>query len=139
VVRDGSTLFHKFGEVLTDVEPSYLPGDTASAIFVGANPRNDLRLERTYAAVERKLENGEGDGEGGGGDWEVVRDDSDWGLIFTWRRTSEMLGTSEATVTWEIEDWTAPGVYRLRYFGDWKALGGSITAFEGSSKEFRVG
>jgi len=30
------------------------------------------------------------------------------------------------------------GLYRLRYYGDSKALGGSITPFEGVSGEFRI-
>lgn len=128
VIRDGS-LFRGFGDVLQDVQAEYSRGDVAKATFVAANPRNNLRLERTYAAVERRKEDGS---------WEHVRDDSDWNLVFTWRRTSEALGTSEAGVAWEIEDWAEKGVYRLRYFGDAKSLAGKITGFEGISSEFGV-
>lgn len=100
------------------------------ATFVGANPRNDLRLENTYAAVEFR--------DSPWGTWKRVRDDSDWGLIFHWKRTSELLGTSEVKIVWEIEDWTPTGVYRLRYYGNSKAVGGQISAFDGASQEFRI-
>jgi neutral ceramidase len=134
VVRDGVPFFHKFGDVLADAESEYQLGSTAKATFVAANPRNNLHLEGTYAAVERRVDLGQD----GDGTWKVVRDDTDWSLTFSWRRTSEILGTSEAEITWEIEDDAEPGVYRLRYFGDARALGGSVTEFEGACSAFRV-
>jgi len=138
VVRDGTPLFKQFGDVLQDVEHHgvYSPrkGDRVRAVFVGANPRNNLRLEGTYAAVEKLLDKGKTTQR-----WERVRDDADWGLVYHWRRTSEVMGTSEVKIVWEIEDWTEPGTYRLRYYGDAKSLfGGAITAFEGVSGEFKV-
>ncbi|KAL1907892.1 hypothetical protein Sste5344_006315 [Sporothrix stenoceras] len=127
VIRDGS-LFKKFGDVTQDVGPTYLRGDKVSAIFVGANPRNNLRLEQTYAAVERQDE--------AGGVWTTVRDDNDWSLVYRWRRLSELMATSEVEITWETEDWAQPGTYRLHYYGDSKSLGGKITPFEGVSGSF---
>ncbi|KJZ78215.1 hypothetical protein HIM_02253 [Hirsutella minnesotensis 3608] len=121
-----------FGQVLSDVNKAQLrQGERVKATFVGANPRNNLRLEQTYAAVEQRII-------GAPDEWKQVRDDSDWGLTFHWRRTSRLMGTSEVDVEWEIEDETPPGEYRLRYFGDFKSLQGHITSFEGVSKTFRV-
>jgi neutral ceramidase len=128
VVFDGAPLFKQFGEVKEDVEPSYSIGSVVSATFVGANPRNALHLGQTYAAIERL------DPESG--KWSRIRDDSDWSLIFNWKRTSEVLGTSEVTIAWETEEWVELGQYRIKYYGDWKAVGGTITAFEGTSGEF---
>jgi len=125
VIFDGTPLFKHFGDVKIDVRPSYSISSTVSATFVGANPRNNLRLEGTYAAVER-LE----------GTWKRIRDDSDWSLIFNWKRTSEILGTSEVDINWETESWVESGIYRLRYFGNSKEVGGMITDFEGTSGEF---
>jgi neutral ceramidase len=128
VVFDGTPFFKSFGEVKEDVRPSYSIGTIVSATFVGANPRNSLRLEETYAAVEKldpKLRR-----------WTRVRDDSDWGLIFNWKRTSQVLGTSDVEIVWETERWAEPGQYRLKYYGDSKSVGGTITSFEGSSGEF---
>lgn len=128
VVYDGTPFFQSFGAVTTDVRPAYSVGDTVSATFVGANPRNSLRLEQTYAAVEKLAPESNR--------WERVRDDSDWALIFNWKRTSDLLGTSEVNIVWETEAWAEPGQYRIRYFGDSKAIGGTITAFEGVTAEF---
>ncbi len=132
VLYDRPPLSKSFGDVLVDVKPSYTRHDgtpvVVTATFVGANPRNNLRLEGTYAAVERL---------GGDGTWMVVRTDWDWGLIFRWKRTSSVLATSEVSVEWEVEDWVEDGIYRLRYFGDRKApVTGKIEGFEGVSGEF---
>lgn len=133
VVRDGTPLFKEFGDVLVDVERVYRRGQEVRAVFVGANPRNNLRLEGTFAAVERlALIDGKGEA------WERVRDDEDWSLVFHWRRTSEILGTSEVEIVWETEEWADAGVYRIRYYGDAKSLGGKITAFEGVSSAFTL-
>lgn len=131
VVYDGKPWFRDFGDVKIDVSQArYQKGQQVMVTFVGANPRNDLRLEHTYAAVEFRNDSR--------GDWKRVRDDSDWGLIFYWKRTSELLGTSEVTIVWEIEDWAQSGEYRLRYYGNSKAVGGQISAFDGVSQVFRV-
>lgn len=136
VVRDGTPFGKSFGQVTQDVSSFYRVGNRITATFVGANPRNNLRLEGTYAAVE-KLE----------GrlpvTWKTIRTDADWSLLFRWKRTSDLLATSEVQVTWETDreeekDLDRGGVYRLRYFGDWKSLGGTITGFEGESAPFQL-
>ena len=130
VAFDRTPFFKSFGDVHSDVKPNYTPGSTASVTFVGANPRNDLRLEDTYAAVEQRLADGT---------WIRIRDDSDWSLIFRWKRTSSVLATSEVEISWEMEEGVVGGMYRIRYFGASKAvLGGEITQFEGMSGVFEV-
>ncbi|UNI20703.1 Ceramidase [Purpureocillium takamizusanense] len=122
-----------FGDVVSDVNVSRLRfthSETAQAVFVGANPRNNLRLEDTYAAVEYRSSPRN--------NWKRVRDDSDWDLTFHWRRTSNLRGTSEVTIAWRIEPWAPPGDYRLRYYGDFKSITGRITSFDGASRAFRV-
>ncbi|TKA30740.1 hypothetical protein B0A50_02460 [Salinomyces thailandicus] len=165
VIVDRPPLFKAFGALKSDVHASYKPGDTVSAKFVAANPRNNLRLGATFAAVEKFDYAALG--------WRRVRDDGDWGLVFEWRRTSTVAGTSEVRISWETGwetgDWRREeeevrgedgsdddeeghgellavrrrgeglrGLYRLRYFGDAKGFGGGITAFEGVSGEFRI-
>lgn len=131
VVYDRAPLFKQFGEVVYDVKPTYLPSDEARVSFVGANPRNDLRLEKTYASVEKRNDSGL---------WQSVRDDSDWSLVFEWKRVNSLLGTSQVTIKWEIEpEVQVGGIYRIRYFGAAKQpLTGKIESFEGVSGEFRV-
>lgn len=141
VVFDRPPFFKSFGQVINDVHPApYYPGEKAKVTFVGANPRNDLRLEKTYAAVEQLQPGGDD------GDWKPIRDDSDWSLLFEWKRESTALGTSEVTITWEIEDsdqvvssTLSGGRFRIRYFGASKTpITGDIVQFEGVSGEFKV-
>ncbi|OQE09299.1 hypothetical protein PENFLA_c113G09390 [Penicillium flavigenum] len=139
VVYDGAPIGKHFGNVTSEPGSGpYGPGDIVKTTFVGANPRNNLHLESTYAAVERKSDSGT---------WEAVRNDRDWNLVFTWKRTNEILGHSEVTVEWEIEDeyysvdTTSPlqaGTYRMHYYGDSKNPLGEISPFEGISGTFTV-
>ncbi len=130
VVFDRPPFFKSFGDVLEDVLPAYHPGSKAKATFVGANPRNDLRLEGTYASVEMLDSKGS---------WVQVRSDYDWSLVFEWRRTNSVLGTSEVDVTWELEEDVSEGLYRIKYFGASKTpVSGEIIKFEGFSGEFVV-
>lgn len=129
VVFDRPPFFKSFGDVLSDVNAIYHPGDTVQATFVGANPRNDLRLEDTYVAVEQYIDHV----------WTRVRDDSDWDLIFRWKRTSTVLGTSEASVEWELGEVARGAKYRIRYWGASKTpVTGGIVQFEGMSGTFMV-
>ena len=130
VAFDRAPFFKSFGDVLSDVESFYPRGSTASVTFVGANPRNDLRLGDTYAAVEKLDRSGR---------WVQVRNDDDWSLIFRWRRINSVLATSEVEITWEIEDDAERGRYRFRYFGASKTpISGAIKQFEGVSSAFGV-
>ena len=136
VLLDRPAFFHSFGDVLS--QPSkrlFRPGETVSVRFVGANPRNNLRLEETFAAVEKQ---------GRDNSWTAVRDDADWSLVYRWARTSTVLGTSEVTIEWAVEDGAKvakraeQGVYRIKYYGDAKSVGGQVQAFEGVSDLFEV-
>jgi neutral ceramidase len=126
VVVDGVPIGQKFGSVRSQPKSSYSRGDVVKATFQGANPRNNLRLESTFVAVERL------DGDA----WTQVCDDADWFLVYTWRRTSFVLGHSEVDVTWETGGNAEPGTYRFKYYGDSKNLMGRISAFEGTSDSF---
>ncbi|KAK4177855.1 putative neutral ceramidase precursor [Triangularia setosa] len=134
VVMDNTPLFKSFGDVLTDVEKDtpYTVGDVVKVKFVGANPRNHLKLGATYAAVEKL---------GRDGKWERLRDDGDWGVTFEWRRTSELLGLSEVLISWDTAV-EGPGeikegeVFRIKYYGDKKGLLGVVESFEGMSRGF---
>jgi neutral ceramidase len=128
VVVDGAPIGQSFGQCTTQPAATYAPGAVINATFVGANPRNNLRLEGTFTAVEQLS----------GTDWVQVRDDSDWSLVYTWTRTNFLLGYSDVVVSWESETDVAPGTYRIKYYGDAKSLFGSITAFEGTSDTFTL-
>ncbi|KAF8155254.1 Neutral/alkaline nonlysosomal ceramidase [Mycena galopus ATCC 62051] len=129
---DAAPLGKHFGQVEQDVRTTepYRAGETVFARFVGANPRNNLRLEGTFLAVDRL--------DVSAGEWVVARSDSHPSTIYQWERESTILGTSSVNISWTIESNTQVGTYRLRYFGDSKPLIGNITAFVGTSANFTV-
>jgi neutral ceramidase len=53
VVYDNPPLFSSFGKVITEPNSEYSIGDVVNATFVGANPRNNLRLEGTFTEVQQ--------------------------------------------------------------------------------------
>lgn len=129
VVMDATPIGKSFGQCITQPGGTYARGVKISARFQGANPRVNLRLEGTYAAVE-KLENGT---------WKTVRTDEDWNLVFDWIRTNGVLGYSEVVITWETNTAVdAPGTYRFRYNGDRKPLIGDPVSFTGVSNSFTL-
>ncbi|KAH7916139.1 Neutral/alkaline nonlysosomal ceramidase [Hygrophoropsis aurantiaca] len=130
VIADNAGLFKKFGDVLSDVSGStYHAGDVVHVQFVGANPRNNLRLEGTFLTVDQLVS----------GDWKTFRTDSHPSTVYRWNRTSTVLGTSTVDITWTIEEGTPAGTYRIVYHGDSKPLIGSISPFIGISSTFTVG
>ncbi|KAF9461830.1 Neutral/alkaline nonlysosomal ceramidase [Collybia nuda] len=129
VVFDAPPFGKRFGAVLTDVKTTpYHAGDIVSATFVGANPRNNLRLEGTFLTVDQLVS----------GQWKAVRSDSHPSTTYQWLRTNTVLATSSVTISWTIESGTPAGTYRLSYFGDSKPLIGSISSFSGTSGSFTV-
>lgn len=128
VVTDGSPIGSSFGKVRTQPKASYTIGDIVNVTFQGANPRNNLRLEETFAAVEQNVN----------GVWKRVRDDADWFLVYTWRRTNWFLGHSEVDISWETAGNAKAGTYRVKYYGDSKNLLGKISKFEGTSNSFEL-
>ena len=130
VVYDNPTLGKHFGDVLQQAPSTSSPGATVNVTFVGANPRNDLRLESSYGTVQQQAADGT---------WKMIRDDSDWDLIFNWVRTNTVLGTSSVTLEWITDSATPSGTYRMQYFGASKApVTGTITQFSGTSGSFRI-
>lgn len=130
VVQDSHPPGSDFGHAIRQPAASYRLGAVVGVTFQAANPRNNLRLEGTFAAVERQ---------GSDGSWSRVRDDNDWFLVYTWRRTNWFLGYSEVDVTWETGGNAEAGTYRVKYYGDAKPLIGSVKAFEGTSSSFTLG
>ncbi|EEB18244.1 Neutral ceramidase precursor, putative [Pediculus humanus corporis] len=124
VVFDNPKRGHGFGDVLVQPEDvsTNVINDTSSEVTVGANPRNNLRLDDTFLTIEKrkkkKLENGN-DVE----IWEIVATDADYNTKMHWRRTNPVEGTSEVDVEWKIfKSNVKPGTYRFKYFGDYKSL-----------------
>ncbi|KAF8622942.1 hypothetical protein AX15_006618 [Amanita polypyramis BW_CC] len=129
VVFDAAPFGRQFGQVLQDVKSTpYNAGSTVFALFVGANPRNNLRLEGTFLTIDQQVD----------GQWVTVRSDSHPSTIFRWSRRNTIFGTSAVNISWTIENGTPAGTYRISYFGDYKPAIGSITPFSGTSSNFVV-
>lgn len=132
VVHDQAPVGNYLGQVITQPSTSYTLASSPiiKATFWGANPRNNYRLEGTFASVEKQQADGT---------WKQVRSDYDWALVYEWTRVDGFWGTSRVEIKWEVESWAEKGVYRIRYYGDGKAvLTGKITAFTGTSAAFSV-
>ncbi|KAF4504734.1 hypothetical protein G6O67_008143 [Ophiocordyceps sinensis] len=129
VVLDSHPPRSDFGRTIRQPGPSHALGAIVNVTFQGANPRNNLRLEQTFAAVEQQ---------GPDSSWRRVRDDRDWFLVYSWRRTNWRLGHSEVDIWWETAGNARAGTYRFKYYGDSKPLFGRIKPFEGTSSSFRL-
>ncbi|XP_054155044.1 uncharacterized protein LOC128953578 [Oppia nitens] len=130
VVLDAAKAGHKFGDVLVQPQSTYHTGSQVKVTFVGAHPRNNLKLESTYLTVERLNQNTN--------QWEVIATDANWETKFVWRRTNAVLGNSESDIIWDIPVGTPNGKYRIMYFGDHKSILGHITPFEAITQTFQV-
>lgn len=130
VVADGNPPGKGFGTVLKQPPTAPKMGDVVNATFQGANPRNNLRQEDTFIAIEKQ---------GSDGQWSRYKDDNDWFVVYSWRRTNFVLGYSEVDMSWETQTGHAePGTYRFKYYGDSKPLIGKIKQFEGTSNSFTL-
>ncbi len=138
-IADDLPLPSGYGSVVADVPATAAPGDVVSAKFQAGHPRNDLRTQASYVYAERQLADGS---------WEVVAEDRDPELMFTWTPVVPSLLpidvpvtgglSSTATVTWTIPRNTPPGTYRLRHEGSAQTLVLPLTAYSGVSSPFTV-
>ncbi|CAM6104879.1 unnamed protein product [Calypogeia fissa] len=131
VVADATPWGVNFGDLKEDVptNASYHFGDTVEVTFYTGCPRNDILTEGTYGLVELLDKSGK---------WVSVYDDDDWCLKFVWYRNSQFSTHSFATISWEIPETVLAGTYRIRHFGAYKHLFGSVKHFTGTSSAFVV-
>jgi neutral ceramidase len=127
VLFDDKPWNREFGDVKKQVRSSYQRGEKVEVSFYGAHPKNDLRIEETYLRVE-KLSSAQ---------WDTAYTDKDFYTYFRWER--EGIAWSIITIEWTIPLDQIPGIYRIRYFGNWKSFWtGEIKPFIGVSKEFTL-
>nr|XP_027227263.1 neutral ceramidase-like isoform X1 [Penaeus vannamei] len=129
VMFDGTPLGKAFGDVIAEPYPLAYVGETVTAKFVSGHPRNDVQLGGSFLTVERLTD---------AGSWQVVATDASWETRFIWDRTSSLLGTSVATVKWDIPKDAAEGTYRITHTGHFKTLFRGIDQYHGISKSFKV-
>lgn len=82
VVLDATPIGHKFGQVVHNAQESYRTGSQVKVTFIGAHPRNNLRLESTFLTVERQQENST--------QWQVIATDASWETRYAQTRISSL-------------------------------------------------
>ncbi len=110
---------------MTDVEGAYAGGEKVAASFWSGHPQNGYRPDRSYAAVERKTDDG----------WQPVMLDGDWEVKVRWSQRPEDNSRTAAhvcTIEWDVPDDTPAGTYRIVHQGVYKS------GDEGAVKEFRT-
>ncbi|XP_052762808.1 neutral ceramidase B-like [Mya arenaria] len=127
VILDRAPLGKSYAQVTQQPKAAYMPGDRVEVKFVGANPRNNLRLEETFLKVDYMVNSTA---------WETVYTDAHWQTQFHWE--SAAFFESVVTIYWDIPSYQKPGMYRVSYFCDHKELGGGIQSAQGTSSTFKV-
>ena len=128
VVADNPGLGTDFGDVETQPERAYRPGERVTAVFVSGHPRNDLRRGGTFLEVQRRVD----------GRWRRVLDDDDWDTRFEWAATDPLSGQSRATIHWDVARGTRPGAYRIVHRAAARSVTGQVRQFTGATRAFRV-
>lgn len=127
VVYDEVPLFKSFGDMHKNPSSSYSRGQKAKAVFWGAHPKNNLKIQDTFLEIQRKV----------GGSWVTVARDWDPQTRYIWQRSG--LASSKVTVEWDIPADATPGQYRIRQAGHWKSFwSGAIRSYRGTSRTFTV-
>ncbi|XP_045606118.2 putative neutral ceramidase C [Procambarus clarkii] len=129
VMFDGVSVGTFFGDVVAQPYPLAYVGETVTAKFVSGHPRNDVQLGGSFLTVERLDE---------AGDWQVVATDASWETRFIWDRESTLLGTSVATVKWDVPEDAEVGTYRITHTGHHKTLFRGVYQYQGATDPFKV-
>ncbi|XP_045113665.1 neutral ceramidase-like [Portunus trituberculatus] len=130
VLFDRAPLFSDFGDVVAQPYPLAYTGETVTAKFVSGHPRNDVQLDKTFLTVERLVNSSDV--------WEIVATDANWETRFIWDRVSLLLGTSLATVKWDIPHDTPEGTYRITHSGHYKSFLFGVYPYSGVTESFQV-
>ncbi|CAL4067282.1 unnamed protein product, partial [Meganyctiphanes norvegica] len=129
VMYDAAGIGYSFGEVIAQPYPMVYAGETILAKFVTGHPRNDPMLGRSFLLIEHMVDQDT---------WETVATDASWSTRFVWERISSLLGTSSATVYWDVPEETPEGIYRIVHTGHYKTLFRGIDEYSGTSNTFKV-
>ncbi|KAF7283401.1 hypothetical protein GWI33_000693 [Rhynchophorus ferrugineus] len=124
----GSVKFiHQWVEMPKQITDVQLENGTTHT--VSGNPRNNPMQDATFLTVELQ---------GVDGAWNIIATDANFETRFIWKKTSVLMGTSEAEIQWDVRENIQPGVYRIRHFGYYKLILGGIFPYEGTSNSFSV-
>ncbi|XP_068227138.1 putative neutral ceramidase C isoform X1 [Palaemon carinicauda] len=129
VIYDGTQPGYAFGDVIANPYPLAYTGETVSAKFVSGHPRNNVMLGGSFLKVQQLQPDDS---------WLTIATDANWETRFIWERVSSLLGTSVATVKWDIPTDTPEGTYRITHEGHYKTFFRGVDHYEGVTKPFKV-
>jgi len=86
-----------FGDVLQDAEQYYFTGEKVVVKFQAANPRQNMKLGKTYLEVLKLNDDGS---------TQTVYNDADWSTKFAWARTDQpkVSGTDDVNIFSALSD-----------------------------------
>ena len=130
VIYDSVGIGHHFGDVTVQPVTTAKAGVRVEVEFRSSNPRNDLRTEGTFLAVQLL--------DSDGISWVDVATDGNWETKFEWSRPSKLSAESFATIVWDVPLDAVVGTYRIQHYNSHKSVLGKITEFSGTSNTFKV-
>jgi len=131
VIFDDKRIVEKFGQVLAEPPTAVGRGNRVEASFRAGHPKNGLRSNDTYLAVERNVN----------GNWVAVAWDAMPETRFMWRHDEALdcKACSFFDARWDVPASADPGTYRIRHFGAWKnGVTGKTCGYEGATRTFEV-
>ena len=130
VLADAHPIGKPFGTVETEPKGEYSASSnaTVSAVFWGANLRNNYMDGSSYLTVELQT---------GPSSWTVVATDASWETRLMWKHTR--LLESIITVEWDLSSSVVPGTYRITHSGfHLDALDRKTHPYHGVTTTFQV-
>ena len=105
----------------------YSPGETVTTHFYSGNPTAHYNRNHYFMSVEMLQDER----------WMKVRDDHDWSTKIRWVKEKK-LKTLVAHLSWDTEDDTMAGLYRIKYISLMTQLDGNTKAFVIASDTFTI-
>jgi neutral ceramidase len=134
-----------FGDVTTQPETSYAPGDSMSVAFWTGHPDNALRVGAPYFEVQQLVDS----------DWSTAATEIDWSTQARWTQASRVIPPYDpldpfaappppineaftVSIVWQIPDDAKPGTYRVTFYGSEKEAGSEARAFTAETRSFEI-
>jgi neutral ceramidase len=134
-----------FGDVTTQPETSYAPGDSMSVAFWTGHPDNALRVGAPYFEVQQLVDS----------DWSTAATEIDWSTQARWTQASRVIPPYDpldpfaappppineaftVSIVWQIPDDAKPGTYRVTFYGSEKEAGSEARTFTAETRSFEI-
>lgn len=116
---------YSYGDALPMSSKAYHVGEEVIAEFWSGNPSSDYRRGNNYLHIQKHTD----------GVWQSIHGDMDWSTSIRWREDDKGM---IASILWRVPHDTAPGLYRVKHFGQYRQTPGHHEAFEAHSTEFAI-